>query len=251
MTKQSGLGAGFWIDGRDISGDIASLSRFNNGRNLLEDVGIDKFAMERMHGLRDGGMEVDSFYNVAAGAAFGAIQDVPPTGQRIAMYVHKQADLGTPVFAMVCRQASSEGSRGNDGSYTWSHSLESDGWGIDWCKALQIGKRTDTGATVGSAVDFEQANNFGLQAYLEVFSFAGTDVTVKLQMDTASNFPSPTDVTGGGFTTVTSGPQAQRLQTARNFAVERYLRATTTTSAGFTSLVFGVAVRVNTVVNVI
>lgn len=251
MTKQSGLGAGFWIDGRDISGDVTQLSRFNTSRVLQELTGIDKLAMERLHGLRDGGMEVESAYNTAAGAAFGAIQDVPPTGQRIAMYVHRNTVLGSPSFAMVCRQAESTANRGNAGEYVWTHTLESDAWGIDWTKTVTAGKRTDTGAAVGTAVDFEAANNFGLQAYLQVFSFTGTDATVKLQMDTADNFPSPTDVTGGGFAVVTAAPQAQRLQTARNFAVERYLRVTTTTSAGFTNLVFAVGVRVNTVVNTI
>lgn len=251
MTKQSGLGAAFWIDGRDISGDIASLSRLNSSRNLLELTGIDKFALERTHGLRDGGMEIDSLYNVAAGAAFGAIQDVPPTGQRIAQYVHRGTVLGTPSYALVCRQAESTGNRGNDGSYTWTHTLESDAWGIDWTKTLTAGKRTDTAATTGATVDFEAATTFGLQAYLQVFSFTGTNVTVKLQMDDNSGFTSPTDVTGGGFVTVTAGPQAQRLQTSRTLSVERYLRVTTTTAGGFTNLQFAVSVRKNTTANVI
>lgn len=249
MTKQSGLGAAFWIDGRDLSGDIASLSRMNNSRNLLEMTAIDVEAMERSHGQRDGGLELDSYYNVAAGAQFASIGDTPAAGQRIATYAHRKATIGTPVFCLVCRQAESAGNRGNDGSFTWTHSMESDAWGIDWAKLLTAGKRTDTTATNGTAVDFGAASTFGLQAYLQVFAFTGTSVTIKLQMDTASNFPSSTDVTGGGFTLVTSAPQAQRLQTSRTFATEQFLRVST--SGTFTSVQFAVAVRVNAVSNIL
>lgn len=248
MSKGTGLGAAFWIDGRDISGDVASLGRMNNARNLNEVTGIDVEAFERLHAIRDGGMEVDSYFNDATGAAFASIQKIT-SGQRIATYVHRKATIGTGVFCLVCRQAESTGNRGDDGSFTWNHTMESDAWGIDWATLMTAGKRTDTGATTGTAVDFAAATNFGLQAYLQVFAFTGTDATVKIQMDDNSNFTSPTDVTGGGFTAITTGPQAQRLQTTRNLAVERYLRVTTTTSAGFTSLQFAVAIRKNTVVN--
>lgn len=83
----------------------------------------------------------------------------------------------------------------------------------------------------------------GLQAYLQVFSFAGTDVTVKLQHShDNSTFA---DITGGGFTQITSGPTTQRIEVAAGTEIRRYVRAVTTTSGGFTSLVFAVAVNVN------
>lgn len=252
MSKQSGLGAAFWIDGRDLSGDIASLSRMNNARNLLEMTAIDKLAIERTHSHRDGGIEVDSFYNVEAGAAFGAIQDVPATGTRIAMYVHRGSTLGTPAYALVCRQSESTGNRGEDGSFTWTHAMESDGWGVDWTTMLTPGKETDTEAANGTGVDFGAATSFGLQAYLQVFSFTGTDATVTIQESSDNGSGDAwANVTGASFASVTTAPQAQRLQTARNLSVERYLRVVTTTSGGFSNLVFAVGVRKNVVANVI
>lgn len=245
MGKASGLGAGFYIDGYDLSGDVGSLNRINNARNVLECTGIDKSAMERLHGLRDGGMEFNTWMEKTAGHQFQVLK-TRPTTDRIATYCHRQV-IGASAAACIAKQLDFAPSRGNDGSLTFTTTVESNGFGLEWGSLLTAGKRTDTGATNGAAVDFEAAANFGLQAYLHVFSFSGTDVTVKLQMDDNSNFTSATDVVGGGFTAITSGPQAQRIQTARNYATERYLRAVTTTSGGFTSLVFAVIVKKNTV----
>jgi hypothetical protein len=83
----------------------------------------------------------------------------------------------------------------------------------------------------------------GLQAYLQAFSFAGTDVTVKLQHShDNSTFA---DITGGGFTQITSGPTVQRIEVAAGTEIRRYVRAVTVTTGGFTSLVFAVAANVN------
>lgn len=86
----------------------------------------------------------------------------------------------------------------------------------------------------------------GLQAYLQVFSFAGTDVTVKLQHShdngSADAFA---DITGGGFTQITAGPTYQRIEVAAGTEIKRYVRAVTVTTGGVTSLVFAVAANVN------
>ena len=53
---------------------------------------------------------------------------------------------------------------------------------LDWGRSLTAGKRTDTEASDGDSVDFGTGStDFGLQAYLHVFAFTGTSVTVKLQ----------------------------------------------------------------------
>lgn len=86
----------------------------------------------------------------------------------------------------------------------------------------------------------------GLQAYLQAFSFAGTDVTVKLQHSHDNGSTDAfADITGGGFTQITSGPTVERIEVAAGTEIKRYVRAVTTTSGGFTSLIFAVAVNVN------
>lgn len=93
---------------------------------------------------------------------------------------------------------------------------------------------------------------YGLQAYLQVTAFTGTDVTIKLQ-ESADNGVNDAwaDVTGGAFASVTTAPQTQRIATSSSLTVERYLRAVTTTTGGFTSLSFSVMVNRNELAGVV
>ena len=67
---------------------------------------------------------------------------------------------------------------------------------------------------------------FGAQAYLQCTAFTGTSVTVTVQ-DSADG-ASWAAVTGLTFTAVTAAPSTQRLSTAGNATVRRYLRVITT-----------------------
>jgi hypothetical protein len=73
---------------------------------------------------------------------------------------------------------------------------------------------------------------------LQVTAFVGTDVTVKLQ-DSADNITF-LDVASGAFTVTTAAHTAQRISVGGTATVRRYVKATTTTSAGFTSATFSV-----------
>jgi hypothetical protein len=107
--------------------------------------------------------------------------------------------------------------------------------------AAHGGKRTDTAATLGTSIDTTASAAFGAQAYLQVFApFTGTDATVKVQ-DSADNVTFA-DVTGLTFTQITAGPTSERLATASGATVRRYLRASTVTTGGFSSLTFAVVI---------
>jgi hypothetical protein len=90
---------------------------------------------------------------------------------------------------------------------------------------------------------------YGLQAYLQVFAFTGTDATVKLQ-DSADN-ASFADVASAAFVQITTTtPQAQRIAISNAATVRRYVRAVTVTTGGFTSLTFAVMFNRNPVAGV-
>lgn len=82
---------------------------------------------------------------------------------------------------------------------------------------------------------------FGAQAYLQVTSFTGISVTATVQ-DSADG-TTYTPVTGLAFTAVTAAPNWQRLATAGNATVRRYLRVATTGT--FSSATFAVAINRN------
>ncbi|WP_406418054.1 hypothetical protein [Streptomyces sp. NBC_01614] len=100
--------------------------------------------------------------------------------------------------------------------------------------------------TVNGNAYVSSRTRYGLQAYLQVLSFTGTDVTVKLQ-SSADDGATDTyaDVTGGGFTQITAGPTSERIATSSALEIERYLRVVTTSVGGFSELSFVVVVAVN------
>lgn len=243
MSKQSGMGAAVWVDGVDLSGDVASLSRINSGRAVTPLTGVDKSAMERGHTLRDGGFEVACWMNKAAGQAHPTLKAVT-SADRLATYAHRTT-LGAPAASMLCKQLDYAGSRPDDASLTWTVTAESNGYGVDWTQMLTAGKATHTAATNGTGVDFGAATAFGLQAYLHVFAFTGTSVTIKIQESSDNAGDAYADVTGGGFTVVSAAPTFQRIETSRTLAVERYLRVVTTGT--FSNCIFAVGVKKNAV----
>jgi hypothetical protein len=243
VAKQSGLGDNCFVAGYDLSGDVGSLSKIGGGPKPLVVTAINKSAFERIGGIRDGGLEYMAFFNDATGQAHPRLSTLPRTDQ-IVTYC-RGTTLGNPAAACVAKQLNYDGTRGADGSFTFTVQALANAYGLEWGRQLTAGKRTDTAATNGTPVDFTASSAFGLQAYLHVTSFVGTDATIKIQESSDNGADAYADVTGGGFTQVTSGPTSQRIATSAVLSVERYLRVVTTTSAGFTSLVFSVTVMRN------
>jgi hypothetical protein len=236
MTKQSGLGDAFWIDGIDLSGDVRELGRVGGGPAALDMTGVDKSAMERAGGKRDGGIEWVSFFNKATGRAHPTLSTLP-AADRAATY-GRGTSLGSPAACCIGKQIDYNPSRDADGNLTLAPSVLANGFGLEWGRQLTAGKRTDTEATDGASYDGGAESEFGAQFYLHVFDFDGDDVTITIQ-DSADD-SSWADLTAASFTQITAAPGSERIETARDATVRRYLRAITTTDAGFTSVTFAV-----------
>lgn len=243
MAKTSGLGDALFIGGNDLSGDFTAIGNVGGGPAALATTGIDKGAMERIGGVRDGRLEATAWFNPTLSHPVLAAL---PTADVHSMYC-RGTTLGSPAANIVGKQPNYDGQRGQDGSFPFAVSMQANGFGVEWGYLLTAGKRVDVAATNGTGVDFGLGSPplfngqglFGAQAYLQVFAFTGTDVTVKVQ-DSADNV-SFADVAGFSFTAVTTGPGTQRIATASGATIRRYLRAVTTTTGGFTSCTFAVA----------
>ena len=246
MTKESGLGAGFLLAGYDFTGDVTALGNIGGGPKLAENTGIDKLGIERIGLQRDGRMSITSWFNPSANMSHKRLSTLPRTDVQ-AQYWHRQV-IARPVACIIAVQPDYVGNRAQDGSFTFETEFDANGYGLEWCTGLTAFKRSDTTATNGTGVDlasatFAGSSTFGLQAYLQVFSFTGTSCTVKLQESSDNGAGDAwADVTGGGFTAAT-GITQERIQTSRTQTVERYLRVVTTGT--FTQCTFAVAVQRN------
>lgn len=244
MAKETGLGAGYFLDGWDLSGDTRSLETISKSVSLIEQTGIDKYAYERNAGQLTGAIDWTAYFNPTN--AHLTLEDLPRTNRNM-MYMHKQTVLGTPCAFLSAKQLNYDPTRGADGSLTAGVASLSDTYWLDWGLSLTQGKRSDTGATNGTGVDFANYGMpaaFGFQAMLQVFSFTGTSVTFTIQSSSDNAVGDPySAVAGGAFTVVSAAPTSERIQTGRTQAVERYLRVVTTGT--FSQCTFTVAVAVN------
>jgi hypothetical protein len=241
MAKESGLGARFYLNQFQFANDVQAVPNIDKSITTLDFTGIDKEAHERKAALLGGRMAYRTFINPTG--AHAVVNDLPRTDVQVS-YFHR-ATVGVPACSMVSKQTEYKLNRAESGEFLGDVDNLSNAWWQDWGLSLTAGTRTDTGATNGVAVDFSYQGapkSFGLQAYLHVTAFTGTSATITLQGDDNVGFASGTNVTGGAFTLVTA-PTYERIQTARNLAVERYLRVNTTGT--FSNLQFAVMACVN------
>jgi len=231
MAKESGLGDQLYLDSTDLSGTTGAISAIGAPFAVLGVTDITQSGQARLAGQHDGTLTFSSWWdNSVAHPKLSAL----PTADVYGTYFHR-ATLGYPAASMVAKQIGYDPNRGADGSLAMAVNLTANGYGLEWGVQGTAGKRTDTAATNGTGIDGTAATTFGLSAYLHLFSFTGTSVTVKIQ-DSADN-ASFADVTGAAFTTAT-GATKERIVTANNATIRRYLRVVTTGT--FSNAVFAV-----------
>lgn len=248
MAKTGGLGDALFYGGYDMSGDVQSVGNVGGGPALLDFTDITQSAMARQGGLRDGRLEWTSFFNpgLPANSAHTVLSALP-RGDVLLTYC-RGTTVGAPAACLNGKQVNYDGTRGNDGAFTFAVSAQANSYGLEWGRLLTAGMRTDTAATLGTSYDTGGSLSFGAQAYLHVSAFTGTDVTVKIQ-DSADN-STFADVSGLAFTAVTSAPGTQRIAISNTATVRRYVRATTVTTGGFTSATFAVVINKNEIAGV-
>jgi hypothetical protein len=241
MAKQSGMGGNFYVAGRNLTGDVGSLSRVGGGPATIDVTSIDKFAMERLGGLRDGAMEYTAFFNPAVSGTHAYLATLPRTD--VALTYTIGTTLGNPAAAMIGKQVNYDPTHNQDGSLTFGVQAVANAYGLEWGRQLTAGLRTDTTATNGVSIDTTASVSFGWQAYLQVTAITGTSVTVSIE--DSANDSAWTALSGASFTAATD-VTFQRIASATPTAtVRRYLRAVTTGT--FNPATFSVVFVKNTV----
>lgn len=174
MSKQSGLGDHLLVAGVDLSGDIGSLGAIGGGPAALDVTPINKSGMARIGGLRDGRFEYAAFWNPGpeADAAHDHLSLLPRTD--VQMVYCRGLGLGRPACAIVAKQTNYDGTRSNDGAFTFSVSAPATGYGIEWGEQATPGVRADTAAANGDSIDLGAPSNL----------LAGTDGTFDVSVGT-------------------------------------------------------------------
>lgn len=243
MTKIDGMGMKVIVDGYDISGDHQALT-LRGGPAVIETTGVDKYAYERIGGRRDGGIDATTYFNpdtVAGGGTDRAhlVYKALPLTDRMVTVVHPSGEA----WNVIAKQGGYDPTVAADGAITTAVNVMANSYGLEVARALTAVPLTQGAAGNVASVDFGAGAAFGAQFHLQVLAFTGTSATVKIQSSSDNAVGDPfADVVGGAFTAAT-GRTTQRLETARNQAIERYLRVVTTGT--FTNLVFLVTAEVN------
>ena len=243
MSKKSGLGAQGYVGGYDITNDIGQMDGMDESVSLLEVTGMDKSAVERVRGPKSGRFAFTGFFNDAALREHAALSGLPTTD--VVCIFLTSSTLGDEGVGITGKQINYAWNRPADGSLGISAEVLGNGDGLNWGKSLTAGKKTDSAAANGTGVNFAEqpkgaatSSAFGLVAYLEVFAFTGTNVTVTIEeSDDDGSGDAYAAVTGGVFTAA-SGITAERIETSLSLTVEQYLRAVT--SGTFSNAVFAV-----------
>lgn len=158
------------------------------------------------------------------GAEHDALSGLP-RADTIGTYFRGQA-VGNPAASMNAKQINYDWTRDNTGGITGKVELQASQFGLEWGNQLTPGIRTDTTATSGPNVNDGAATNFGAQAYLQVFAFVGTSVTVAVQ-DSADG-TTFANVSGLVFSAVSAAPAFQRLAISNTSTLRQYVRVATT-----------------------
>lgn len=223
MTKTNGLGDRLFVSGVELSGDTQSYLA-GGGHAVLDVTGIDRSAMERIGGVRDGRITWSSYFNPAR--AHPVLKTLPTAD--VPLTLLRSSALGAPAAVLVAKQIGYDGTRGADGAFTFALEAQTTGGdGLAWGVQLAPGTRTDTTATNGASVDGASATSVAWRWSVALTALTGTTITVALQ-DSADG-TTWAAVSGATVTRTTVG----QAVVAGTGTVRRYVRATT--SGTFTS----------------
>lgn len=235
MAIQSGIGEALYVNQYDMSGDIGAFSSIKASRNLQDTTTIQQAAMARTRLLRDGEIGYNAFFDVAAGGSHPVFSALP--GANALFTWASGLTLGATCASLQAIQADYPLTRGQDGSVVVNPVAQGNAYGLEWGELLTTGKQTFASAASGTAIDYGAVSTlFGLAGYLHAISLGSGTATVAIQ-DSADNI-SFANVTGAVFTAV-AGATSERIQTAVNATVRRYVRINVTGT--FTNLVCAVS----------
>ena len=237
MAKSSGLGHQLLVGTVNLAGDIRSVDSIATPRGTYDCTGIDKSAMERLHGRRDGRLACTASFNDAANQAHPTLSALPTTDVQFSYLCGTTA--GDRAASITAKQLTYNANRSQDGDITFTVDAVANGYALGWGHLLTDSLETITGASnLAGAETAAAATDLGLAAYLHVSAFTGTSAAITIEDSDDNGSVDPYAlVTGAAFSSVT-GTGVERINTAATENVKQWLRVAVTGT--FTSLTFAV-----------
>lgn len=232
MAKSSGLGMALYVAGYDLSGDVGSVESISSPIALLDVPGINRSAMERIQGVRDGMVDFTAFFNpdstAGAEGEHTALSTLVATDRLVQVLMG--TTRGDAIAALTSKQTNYDPTRSQDGALTFAvHSPAAAGIALEWgivlvAKTTHASATTETGILDGAGAQTTK----GAVGFLQAFDAASG--TVEYDIDDSSDSTNGVDGTWAtllSFTDVAaaSHPTAERV--AVNGTVEKYVRAVT------------------------
>src|SRR3990167_10419525 len=233
MAKSSGLGDNFYLGQYDLSGDVGAVQTVRGGRSGLIITGIDKSAMERTLGLKDGEIAFSTYWKTEVAQAHPVLSALP-TADILVSYFRGTTRCNAAA-SLVAKQTNYDPSRGQDGSLVTTVSALANAQPLEWGLMLTSGKETFAAAANGASTDYGSASTlFGAAATLHAFSIASGTATVTVQ-DSANDSAFADIIT---FTNVTAATSERATTATVTTTVRRYIRVAV--AGTFTNLVCAV-----------
>lgn len=233
--KQSGIGMRLYLQGYDLSGDVGSIGTLQSSVNALDVTAIQSGAMERIHGLRDGAITFNVFFNDATDQEHDALSGLPTTDVLAA--VLKGTTRGDVVWCLSAKQVNYDWTRNADGSLQGTVQLLGAVGAPMESAELLVAKTTHASATDESSLDGGAQSSSGAVGFLQ--HFEADSGTVEYDIEDSANDSTFANLLAFDDVATPYAQIAQRVEVAGT--VERYVRAST--NGTFTNADFAMALR--------
>lgn len=241
---RSGLGQQMYVGGYDISGNVGSIDNASSPAALLDVTAINKYAFERIIGLRSGQLSFTTFFDVATDAEHDALSGLP-TADVLALWM-MSSTRGDVCAALTAKQVNYDGTRGADGSLTFKVDLQgAAGLFLEYGEIL-VAKTTHASATDETGITNTVQTTDGAVGFLQHFGAADPIPTGTIEYDIEDSSDSTNGIDGAwanllAFSDVATPWAETAERVAVDGTVEKWTRAST--NGTFTNADFAMGLR--------
>lgn len=230
MAKQTGSSGAqrLFVDGYDVSGNIAALSSMSATRNHFNVPDLTQTAADRRGGLVDGKISFKGWWDATVAASPPAVHDVFKVPRNDAVVTFWDGQLvASAACGLQADQANYKVDRATAGSLAWTVDAEaSGGFGLEWGYSLTTGNQLFAATGYGSDVDdlggAPTSTAFGAILYVHLLSIASGNITISVVEGASA---SPTTAIAGCATGLLTAQGAYRFpSTSPTATIRRYTR---------------------------